>query len=216
MTITRISRRALGAAAAALALAAGVGPAVATGNAYRVAIGGNSATAAHPITATTTMSVGWASPTLTWGCTSATVRAPALATAQAGYPVTDILRFPTFDFRGCTFPGGAMATTTAGEWQFHADGPATSGAADVVEGHLDHLSLTWRNAVCSITVSGRAAASFNEATKQLVIDERGFTGDLTTSGVVGCLGQVRNGQPINLSMRLQLTSPDGDINISGS
>ncbi|MCX6405949.1 MAG: hypothetical protein NTV28_03405 [Propionibacteriales bacterium] len=214
MTFTRTPRRAFGAVVALLAV--GIGPAAATGNGYRVAVGGNSATAAHPMTAATTMSVNWASPTLTWTCTSATVRASALATAQAGYPVTDILRFPTFDFRGCTFPGGAMATTTAGEWQFHAEGPATSGATDVVEGHLDHISLTWRNAVCSITVSGRAAASFDEATQQLVIEESGFTGNLKTSGVLGCLGQVRNGQPINLSMRLQLTSPDGAINISGS
>ena len=213
MKNTTTARRLLAGAAAALCLAVGVGPAGATGNAYTVYVGGNSASASHHVTLATVQSVQWASPTLNWTCSSASTPATPAATVQAGTAVTDVVRFPRFDFVGCHFPGGALAATTAGDWLFHGTSAATSGQSDVVTGHLDDISITWRNAVCQITVTGRASASVQEATQRLLVDESGFTGSLRVSRAIGCLGQVRQGQVIDLRATFSITSPDGSINI---
>lgn len=206
-------RRLLAGTAAALCLAVGVGPAGATGSSYTLSVGGSSVPGAHGITATSAQ-VHWASPTLTWGCSSATVPSTPPSSVQGGVAVTDLVRLSKVSFVGCVFPGGAMATTSAGQWVFHGSGDASATSTDVVDGHLDDISLTWQNAVCSITVTGSASASFHESTQRLLVDETGFTGTLLVSRAIGCLGQVRTGQAIDVRAAFNVTSPDGAINIS--
>ncbi len=190
------------------------GPAVATGSAYTVAVGGSSAPANHPFTASTVGSVSWKVPTLTMGCAGASVPASPPSTALSGTGVTDVLTVNKVAFAGCTMPLGALQVTTAGSWAFRGTTPAGPASNDSIVGHLDGFNATWSNAACRFTVSGKARASFDEANQKLVVDESGFTGNLTVSKVVGCVGQIRNGQPLDFSATFALASPDGDINLS--
>ncbi|MCR4513995.1 hypothetical protein [Aeromicrobium sp. 50.2.37] len=214
MKNTITARWLLAGAAAALCLAVGVGPAAATGNSVTVAVGGTSAQALHPVTATTTGSVKWGAPTFSWTCTSAKIPSSPVSEAHGGTGVTDFLTIRALPFQGCTWPGGTMITALTAPATLHVTGAATSGSSDVVQGHLDDLTIVSSYAVCTYTVTGSARFAFNESTQQLAIEETGFTGNLTISNVRGCLGQVRNGQAMNLTMNLQVTSPNGAINIS--
>lgn len=214
MRNTTTARRLLAGAAAALCLAVGVGPAGATGNSVTVAVGGTSAQALHPVSAMTTRYVWWGTPTFTWGCSSAKIPPSPVSEVQGGAVVTDVLTVRALTFQGCGWPGGGLPTASAVPATLHVTGSATSGSADVVWGHLDDLAIVSSNAICDFTVTGSARFTFNEATQQLAIEETGFTGNLTISNVRGCLGQVQNGQAMNLTMNLQVTSPDGAINIS--
>ncbi|KQP78324.1 MULTISPECIES: hypothetical protein [unclassified Aeromicrobium] len=207
-------RRLLAGTAAALCLAVGVGPAGATGNSVTVAVGGTSAQALHPVTATMTQSVRWESPFFTWSCSSAKIPSSPVSDVQGGAGVTDVLTVRAMSFQGCGWPGGSLPTASAAPATLHVTGPASSSTTDQVRGHLDDLTIVSSNAICDFTVTGSATAVLDEATQRLAIEETGFTGNLTVSKVRGCLGQVQNGQAMNLRMSLQLTSPDGAINIS--
>jgi hypothetical protein len=207
-------RRLLAGTAAALCLAVGVGPAGATGNSVTVAVGGTSAPSAHPFSATTQGSVSWAAPALAWGCTSAKIPSSPVSEVHGGTGVTDVLTVRAMSFQGCTWPLGAMNTRLTAPATLHVTGSATSGSTDQVRGRLDDVTIVSSYAVCEYTVTGSARFTFDEGTQRLAIEETGFTGNLTVSKVRGCLGWVQNGQAMNLTMNLQLTSPDGAINIS--
>ncbi len=210
----KIKHAAVGTAALALAGVAVAGPALATGNAYTVAVGGSSAAGTHNITATTTGSLSFAVPTLTMGCSSAAVPASPASTVASGTSITDIASINKINFTGCTGPGGALAVTTVGSWKLHGTSAATAGATDVVSGHVDNITANVSNAVCKFTVTGKANGSFDEATQKLTVSETGFTGNLKVSAVTGCLGQVQNGQNANFSGVFNVASADGAINIS--
>lgn len=214
MKNTTTARRLLAGAAAALCLAVGVGPAGATGNSVTVAVGGTSAQALHPVTAMTMGSVSWAVPTLALGCSGARIPANPVSAVRGGTGVTEVLDLRAMQFIGCSWPGGAFTTTLPAPSALHVTAPVSGGSVDVVRGHLGNFSITMSNAVCDFTATGSARVTFNESTQQLAIEETGFTGNLTISNVRGCLGQVRNGQAMNLTMNLQVTSPNGAINIS--
>ncbi|MDR6118084.1 hypothetical protein QE370_001268 [Aeromicrobium sp. SORGH_AS981] len=214
MTFTRNSPRALAVAGALLALA--VGPAAAAGNSVTVAVGGSSAPGSHSITAATSEVVSWASPILAWSCTQAKVPPSPVSDVSSGLGVTDVLQIRALQFGGCVWPYGSILIELTTPASFRVTGPATSGSSDVVQGRIDDVTIRAKNAICDFTVSGSMRASLNEATQKLAVDESGFTGNLLISQVKGCLGQVQNGQAMNITMNLQLTSPDGAINISGS
>lgn len=216
MTVARTARRALLGAAVAVTVAVGVGPAGATGNTVTVAVGGSSASGTHPVTAATSGVVSWASPILAWSCTQAKIPPSPVSDVSSGAGVTDALQIRALQFGGCVWPYGAISIELTTKASLHVTGPATSGSSDVVRGRIDGVTIRARNAICDFTVSGSMRASLNEASQQLTVDESGFTGNLEISQVQGCLGQVQNGQAMNLRMTLQLTSPDGAINISSS
>jgi hypothetical protein len=48
----------------------------------------------------------------------------------------------------------------------------------------------------------------------LVLGETGYTGHLGLSNVGPCLGQLQTGNPTDLASTLDVTSPDGAINVS--
>lgn len=191
------------------------GPAIATGNAYTVAVGSDTASAAHPFTASSGSAVTWRVPTLAVPCSGASVPATPLSTISAGSAVTDVFSIAKVSFVGCSGPGGAMAVPTSGTWTFHADSVATASSDEVISGHIENVSFKLLNAACDVTVTGVASATFDEATQQLTIDESGFTGDLTVSDVKKTmLSKFKNGQPFDLHAKLNVASPDGAINLS--
>ncbi|MCL8250090.1 hypothetical protein AERO_01730 [Aeromicrobium fastidiosum] len=210
----KIKHAAIGTAALALAGVAVAGPALATGSAYTVAVGGSSAAGTHTITAASSGTLSFAVPTLTMGCSSAAVPASPVSTVASGTGITDIASINKINFSGCTGPGGSLTVTTVGSWKLHGTGAATSGATDVVAGHVDNITATVSNAVCRFTVTGKADGSFDEAAQKLTVAETGFTGNLKVSNVTGCLGQVVNGQNANFSGVFNVASADGAINVS--
>ncbi|MBD8608626.1 hypothetical protein IFT73_17365 [Aeromicrobium sp. CFBP 8757] len=207
-------QKTLAAVALGTASFAAAGPALASGSAYTVAVGGSSATAAHPFTAATTGAVAWSTPTLSFGCSGASVPASPPSTVSSGAGVTDVLTVNEVSFTGCTVPLGALSVSAPTPWRFHGSSPSAPGSADVVAGHVEGFSATWSNAACRFTVTGTADASFDETTQRLVIDESGLTGDLVVSGVVGCLSQFQNGQPFDVKAYFAVSSPDGVIDLS--
>jgi hypothetical protein len=207
-------KQALAAAAIGTALLATAGPSTANGSTYTVAVGGSSAPASHSFTATSAGASVWKVPTQTMSCSSASVPASPPSIVSAGEDVTDLLTLNRLNFVGCAAFGGARLVTTATPWTFHGTGSAAPAASDVVAGHIDGFNATWSIAACTFTVSGTARASFDEAAQKLVIAETGFTGNLIVSNVTGCLGQITNGQPLDLTGTFNVASPDGLINLS--
>jgi hypothetical protein len=195
--------------------AAAIGAAVATGNSHTVSVGGSAAPASHPFTASTVGAiVQWKVPTLTLSCTAGRVPDSPLSTIASGANVTDVFTANRVSFTGCGHVLGLLAVTTVAPWTFHSTSVASDGVSDTVAGHIDGFNATWSNAVCKFTVSGTARASFDEAAQKLVIAETGFTGNLIVSNVTGCLGQITNGQPLDLTGTFNVASPDGLINFS--
>lgn len=210
----KIKHAALGGAVVALAGVVAAGPALATGSSYTVGVGGSSAAGTHNITAASSGSLSFAVPTLSMGCTSANVPTSPVSTVASGTGIVDIAAINKINFVGCTGPGGSLAVTTVGSWKLHGTGAATSGTSDVVAGHVDNITANVANAVCRFTVTGKANGTFSESTQRLQVSETGFTGNLRVSNVVGCLGQVQNGQAANFTGTFDVTSPDGAINVS--
>lgn len=214
----KMRRVVAGLAAAALVLV--MGPAMASGNSYTVAVGGSEATADHTFTATSTgyFTWWWEKPDgsfLKWPCSSATIPASPASYAHSGSSRTDLLTVNKFFLNSCPGPGGALTAVAAGSWRLHGTSPATPASNDVVKVHIEDISITWSNAICRWTVSGGADGTFDEATQRITFDEQadGTGQSLTVTGVVGCLGQWKNGGKAKLEGALQLTSPDGSVNL---
>jgi hypothetical protein len=215
MAVPRIARRTILALAAALALSVGFGPATAAGNSVTVAVGGSSAEGSHAVTAASTR-VEMATQTFRWTCQKAQVPASPVSEISSGTSVLDVFTVRAMAFVGCSWPGGTMPTALISPATFRVTGPATSGSSDVVHGRLEGFAIKGSYSICDFTATGSVRASLNESTQKLTIEESDFTGNLRISQVRGCLQLVQVGQAMNLSMALQLTSPDGAINISSS
>lgn len=70
------------------------------------------------------------------------------------------------------------------------------GATDLIVGHVAiGVTATSNPAICSYSVTGTAAATFNEATQVLTINEPANSGNLVISNASGCLGRIQNGNP---------------------
>ena len=54
---------------------------------------------------------------------------------------------------------------------------------------------------------------FHEATQRLEVVETGRSGRLRQSGVVGCLGQIRDGGAVDWKVTFDLASPDGVVTV---
>lgn len=196
-----------------LGSALALGPASATGSTYIVSVGGSSTSGGHLLTATTAGPVVWKVPTLTWGCAMANIPTSPASVVTSGPAVTDVAHVAKLNVLGCTWPGGALGVTSVGSWKLHGVSPATSGS-DVIKVHLENITINMSNAVCTFTVAGRMDGLLDEATQQLKLDESGFTGNLKVFNVVGCLGQVHNGQYMDFKGTLNLTTSHGSIDLN--
>lgn len=206
-------------AGATLGLVAVAGPALATGSASTVAVGGNSTAGQSPVTATSDGPLTFQAEKpdgtfLTMNCTSGNVPASPASYVNRGTGVTNIATLNKVNFVSCTGPGGALTVTTAPPWQLHRTGAVTAGATDVIAGHLEGIRATARNPVCSFTVTGGADGTFNEGNQKLTINETANgSNDLTVSGVTGCLGQVKNGGKAKFSGTFTTTTSGGAVNV---
>lgn len=209
----KIKNAAVALAALSLAGVAVAGPALATGNAYTVAVGGSSTPATHVLTANAPSTLTFQVPATTMTCATANVPASPVSNVFSGTGIIDIASINKVNFNSCTGPGGALAVATVGSWRLNATGAATAAATDVIAGHIENVTANVSNSVCKFTVTGRADGSFDESTQKLTISQTGFAANrLSVSNVVGCLGLVANGQAANFSGVFDVTS--AAINLS--
>lgn len=216
----RFKKTSAGLAAGGLALIAG--PAMASGLGTTVSVGGSTAGADHPITATSGPIqfdvLNDAGVVISMTCESATVKAPS--SVHSGTGVVDLATIaPTMEWTKCQGPGGTLNVTNVGDWHLHRDGSATTGL-ETVPGHVDDVTAQVDSAIpgiCSFTVTGQAEGAFDETNQTLTVTETGFDGDLTIASVdpgAPCLGQIQAGNPANFQGVFNVTSPDGAINLS--
>jgi hypothetical protein len=212
--------RHLVAGAATVGLVALSGPAFAAGPPYTVAVGG-STSGTQAVTATSTGTVQFTARNnsgviINMNCTSVSGN----GTVTKGTGLTQVATITSTTWVGCRIPGGPATVTQNGIWNLTGTGStATAGTSDTVAGYVGNanasVALTSSPALCSFTVTGQADGTFNEATQQLVINETGYSGDLTLSSVGPCLGQLQNGNPANMITTLNIsTGGAGAINLS--
>ncbi|MFE7227517.1 hypothetical protein ACFU7D_22185 [Nocardioides sp. NPDC057577] len=122
---------------------------------------------------------------------------------------------------GCTEQFGTpLDFTVVGEWRFTTeDAAVTTSTTDVVAGTVDNIRLNVLDSsgtgLCDFSITGSAAATFDENTQRLAIRETTLDGSLFIEDVAGnCLGQVADGDPVDLDFSYALNIPDGPLNIS--
>lgn len=195
------------------------GPAFAAGPPYTVAVGG-STSGTQAVTAASSGSVQFsarnnAGTVINMNCTSVSGN----GTVTKGTGLTQVATITSTTWTGCRVPGGPANVTQTGIWNITGTGStATAAATDTVAGYVGNVNAgvaTSPSTICSFTVTGQANGSFNEATQTLNVNETGYTGNLTLSGVSGCLGQLQNGNPANFVSNLVIsTGGAGAINLS--
>ncbi len=197
-----------------------MGPAMATGNSYTVAVGGSSASSQASFTASSDGSISYQTEKpdgtfLNWTCVAGAVPAGSGSVVNAGSGVVDIAHLHGVTLTACGSFGGNLAMTTAGTWTMHATSPVTSASSDSVSVHLENVTIVVSNPVCSYRVTGGLDGSFNEATQKLTIDEKadGTGQSATVANVVGCLGQVINGGKFKLRATFSTVTSGGSINL---
>ncbi len=194
-----VIRRARAAGAALLATTVlAAGPAHATGLTYAVTAGGSSAPGSAPFSATSTsLALGGYTCTGPTSSTGSISRGPAVVDVVSANLATS----------GCSGMGPATITFS-GTWTMHGTSAATSASNDVVGVHLHGVTVAVNGGtVCRFTATGQLDGTFDEATQTLSINETAATSDLVAANVVGCLGVVKSGGGVPVTV--SLTTPSG-------
>lgn len=204
--------------AVSVALAALAGPAFAVGPPYSVSVGGSSAAGAHAITAQSSGAVKISAQNATGTILNLNCSSVAGAgRVTSGTGVNPVATITSTTWSGCSFIGPFTFSQT-GTWNVEGTGANATSGTESVAGAVANVTLgiqsTSNPRVCRFTVTGAPSSSFDEATQQLVVDEVGYTGNLKLSGVSGCLGRLQNGNAMDFQATLNVTSPDGAINLS--
>ncbi|MGW0780952.1 hypothetical protein [Streptomyces sp. NPDC002913] len=138
-------------------------------------------------------------------CTSSAMKG-TLASA-AGTSNVQIGTITTLTWSGCTSPLGPLAPVadTSTPWKLMAD----TYSNGVTSGHIDGVKLTYRWLTCTMTVSGRLATKYSNATGQLDVSDNA-TYKLTVNTVTaGCSGLAAVGTNWTYSTRHTLVTPAG-------
>ncbi|MFC5677015.1 hypothetical protein [Aeromicrobium endophyticum] len=91
-------------------------------------------------------------------------------------------------WNGCTGPGGSLPLKQVGVWSVEARSGLVGGSGSVAVGDI---VVTLTSPACKLEVRGSARATLNVDDKTVTVASP--ESDLVTSNVVGCLGQVKNG-----------------------
>lgn len=208
-----------------LTTAAALGAAIAltvSAPAYAIAsnveVGGSGSAGEHPVTARSNNAVQIAMEKvdgtfLTLGCSSVTVPRAPETVARSGNGVVRVLTFEDMVFEGCSGFIFANPTTLAPSSVERTGGAVTNGGDDRWPGRIDDVHLLHKSIYCEFEVTGRAAASFDEASQVLRIQENATRPvGLTMSVAKGCGGQLKQGGAVKLNAPLKVASADGPIN----
>ena len=197
-----------------------MGPAMATGNSYTVAVGGSSTSGQASFTASSDATVlNWVEkPDGTfsrWTCAASAVPAGSGSFVSKGTNLTDLAQLKGLTITTCTWFGGNLNASTSGTWTMHATSATTTASTDSVSVHLENVNIGFSNAVCSFRVSGGFDGTFNEANQKLTIDEKadGTGQEATVTNVVGCLGQLKNNGKFKFQGTFSTSVAGGAVNI---
>jgi hypothetical protein len=171
---------------------------------YGVAVGTDTSGIHHPVSAHSTgFAIGPVS------CTSVTLHGDTTTGPNGVNPFAALNASATWS--GCT----ASITSSSTGWTLHGTTSATSGLTDSIDGSIDSVGLTMTiSGICSFHVSGSMDMTFNESATAPTIDVHETSGHLVVSGVTfGCLGLVSNGDTLTAMGTLDVTSPDGAIDL---
>lgn len=214
----KIRRVAAGLAAAALVLV--MGPAMASGNSYTVAVGGSSTSGEATFSATTDSSLAYSlekpdGTFLNLTCASASIPSSPSSIVHKGVSIVDVGEITKMYFNSCTWPGGTATVVTSGVWKLHGVSGATSASTDTVKVHLENITIAFSTAICSYRVTGGLDGSFSESTQKLTIDEKadGAGQEAAVTNVVGCLGGVKNNGKFKLQGTFSTTVAGGSVNL---
>ncbi|WP_300680017.1 hypothetical protein [Nocardioides sp.] len=111
-------------------------------------------------------------------------------------------------FGTCSGWLGATTLTQVGTWKFEAESGATTGS-DVITGHVNDLSMKLTGSLCSMSIIGAAAATYNEATGVLAINHVGFDGDGYITASTGCGSHAVAGAPLDFTATFQVATVGG-------
>lgn len=180
-----------------------------------VSVGGSSAAGSHSFTGAGT-SLDLVHGTTNVHCTGVT--AAGTATSGPGGIAGPFLTLTALAGSGCSGSFGPMVVTQVADQDVHAVGPSTAAATDDVATESDVVLLHVRTApiasVCSFDVVGLATGDFDEPTQSLNLHDVGATTDLVAANVTGCLGELADGDWIDATASVALSTPDGPINLS--
>lgn len=194
------------------------GPAFAAGPPYTVAVGG-STSGTQAVTAASSGTVQFsarnnAGTVINMNCTSVSGN----GTVTKGSGLTQVATIDSTTWTGCRVPGGPANVTQSGTWNITGTGSNATAGTETIAGYVGNVTAgvaTTPSTICSFTVTGQANGAFSESAQQLQVSETGYTGNLTLSGVSGCLGQLQNGNPANFVANLNInTGGAGAINLS--
>ena len=197
-----------------------IGPAMATGNSYTVAVGGSSQPAQRQVTAASDGPIVFSMEKpdgtfLKMSCSTSSVRPSSGSVFSVGTNIVDVAAVDSFSFSTCTGIGGAPIFASSGTWKLHGTSPATSGASDTVGIHLENVTLHYSLAICQFTIVGGLDGSFSESTQKLTIDEKadGTGAEATVTNVSGCLGQVKNNGKFKFQGTFTTSVVGGSVNL---
>lgn len=123
----------------------------------------------------------------------------------SGLSGNDIAVENSVSFSGCSGPIGTFSVMPLGTWLINAQ----SFSAGVATGTITDVIAVIDGPSCTATVSGTAAGTYSDGTGAVQV----FGGSLHISGVTGCSGLLRNGDPATFtgtyvaSPRQTVTSP---------
>lgn len=154
-----------------------------------------------------------------WGCDGLAWDGSVAAGASPDRAIGSIT---DTDWISCIAWGGIwLEFEQIGDWSFNLNGDATSNQID---GDIDDIEVHVTDAatgglVCRFNIEGRVEGYLDQNTQQFVIDETGFTGNLSITSATGCLGQVAAGNEVDLGMTIDLAfeaggDPAGPISVS--
>ena len=150
------------------------------------------------------------------GCDSGSATGDAnLGTNATGLKVANI---DDTGWNGCVGPLGIpMTVDQVGIWDLNVQGDNVGG---VITGTISNVNARIASATpgqCEFTVTGQVGGSFNENTQQLAVDATSPLNDLLVSEVVGCFGQVLDGDAAYYAATYDMTnSSDGGLAIASS
>ncbi len=197
-----------------------MGPVMATGNSYTVAVGGSSKSGQAPFSASTDTGLWYSLETpagtfLNLSCASASVPSSPSSIIHKGMNIVDIGEITRMYFNSCSWPGGTATVVTSGVWKLHGVSGATSAATDSVGVHLEDVTISFSTAICRYVVTGGLDGTFSESTQKLTIDEKadGTGQEAMVTNVLGCLGQVKNNGKFKLRATFSTSVSGGAVNV---
>ena len=203
------------AAAGAAALVIVASPAMAAAP-YTVTAGSQTTGTAAFDGATTADGIVFYTDFVEMGCASGSATGNVtLGTNSTGNGVANIA---DTGWNDCVGPLGIpMTVDQIGTWDLNVQGDNVSG---VIGGTITKVNARVASVTpgqCEFTATGQVGGSFNENTQQLTVDDLSADTALVVSDVVGCFGQVLEGDAAYFAATYDITnSSDGGLAIASS